>query len=207
MIGSLSFFQGMESGVLVLLATKVWGVRESTYGFFLAVAALGGLVGSALADGRVRRYGSAPTIIGAALVSGLSYLVMSTSHSWVVAAPAFALVGVAITGITVIATSLRQRLTPAHLMGRVGSAWRGIVWGAAPIGALTAGGLATLGGLRLPLMLAGALQCLVAVVFARPLLRSARNEGVPEEPDGGDGNPVELPVQTQSAPSGPVDPE
>jgi hypothetical protein len=62
-------------------------------------------------------------------------------------------------------------------MGRVGSAWRGVVWGTAPIGALFAGVLAALGGLRLPIFLAGALQILVAVVFARPLFRSIR-EGV-----------------------------
>ena len=43
MVGSLSLFQGMESGVLVLLATKVWGVREGAYGLFLAAAAVGGL--------------------------------------------------------------------------------------------------------------------------------------------------------------------
>jgi len=207
MVGSLSLFQGMESGVLVLLATKVWGVREGAYGLFLAAAAVGGLLGSALAEGRVRRFGSARTLIGAAIVSGVGYLIMASAHSWVVAAPAFALVGVAVTGITVITISLRQRLTPPHLMGRVGSAWRGLVWGAAPLGALLAGGVATLGGLRLPLVLAGGLQCVVAVVFARPLLRSTRNEGAPEEPGGGEGNPVELPVRTQSAPSGLVDPE
>ena len=115
--------------------------------------------------------------------------------------------GLAVTAITVVAISLRQRLTPPHLMGRVGSAWRGLVWGAAPVGALAAGSVATLGGLRLPLVLAGGLQCVVAVVFARPLLRSTRNEGAPEEPGGGEGNPVELPVRTQSAPSGLVDPE
>jgi hypothetical protein len=57
------------------------------------------------------------------------------------------------------------------------------------------------------LVLAGALQCVVAVLFARPLLRSTSNEGAPEEPGGGGGSPVELPVRTQSAPSGLVDPE
>jgi MFS family permease len=207
MVASLSLFQGMESGVLVLLATKVWGVSEGAYGLFIASAAVGGLLGSALADGRVRRYGSARTLIGAAVVSGGGYLVMASAHGWLLAAPAFALVGVAITVMSVVAISLRQRLTPPHLMGRVGSAWRGIVWGAAPVGAIAAGSVATLGGLRLPLVLAGALQCVVAVVFARPLLRSTRGDGTPEELSGSDGNPAELPVKTQSTPPGLVDPE
>lgn len=176
MVALLALFQGMEGGVLVLLATTKWGVREGAYGLFLATVAVGNLVGSALTDSQVRRFGSARTLIGAAVLSGVGYLIMASAHSWVLAAPAFALVGVAVAMITVVAISLRQRLTPPHLMGRVGGAWRGIVWGAAPVGALVAGTVATIGGLRLPLVLAGVLQCVVAVVFARPLLRSTRED-------------------------------
>jgi len=186
MVAALALFQGMEGGVLVLLATTEWGVREGAYGLFLAATAVGNILGSALADSQVRRFGSARTLIGAAVVSGVGYLLMASAHSWVLAAPAFALVGVAVSVITVVAISLRQRLTPNHLMGRVGSAWRGLVWGAAPVGALVAGSVATLGGLRLPLVLAGVLQCVVALVFARPLLRSTRND-TPKADSGRDG--------------------
>ena len=38
----------MEAGVLVLLATMEWGVRTGAYGLFLAVGAVGNLVGSLL---------------------------------------------------------------------------------------------------------------------------------------------------------------
>ena len=176
MVACLALFQGMEGGVLVLLATTEWGVREGAYGLFLASVAVGNLIGSALAEGQVRRFGSARTLIGAAVLSGVGYLIMASAHSWVLAAPAFTLVGVAVAVITVVAISLRQRLTPPHLMGRVGGAWRGIVWGAAPVGALAAGSVATIGGLRLPLVLAGGLQCAAAFVFARPLLRSTRDD-------------------------------
>ena len=93
MVASLSLFQGMEGGVLVLLATTEWGVREGLYGLFLAATAVGNLLGSALADGQVRRFGSARTLIGAAVVSGVGYLLMASAHSWVLAAPAFALGG------------------------------------------------------------------------------------------------------------------
>lgn len=207
MVASLSLFQGMEGGVLVLLATTEWGVREGAYGLFLAASAVGGLLGSALADGEARRFGSARALIGAAVVSGVGYLIMASAHSWILAAPAFALVGVAVTVITVLTVSLRQRLTPPHLMGRVGSAWRGIVWGAAPVGALVAGGVATIGGLRLPLVLAGVLQCVVAVVFAGPLLRSTRNDNPRADPGGSGKHAVGVRVATQSTPSGSHDPE
>ena len=179
MVGSLAGLQGMEAGVLVLLATTEWGVREGAYGIFLAAGAAGNLIGSLGANRLVRRFGSARTLIGAAVASGIGYLIMALAHGWQLAGPAFALVGIAVGAGAVVSSALRQRLTPEDLMGRVGGAWRGIVWGAAPVGALAAGTVATLGGLRLPLVLAGTLQCAVAVFLARPLVRGLRGGSQP----------------------------
>jgi MFS family permease len=178
-VASLAGLQGMESGILVLLATTEWGVREGAYGVFLAAGAAGNLLGSLAANGLVRRFGSARTLIGAGLISGVGYLIMALAHGWELAGPAFFLVGLAVGAGSVVAISLRQRLTPEDLMGRVGGAWRGLVWGAAPVGALAAGSLAAIGGLRLPLVLAGVLQCLVAALLARPLLQSLREDTRP----------------------------
>jgi MFS family permease len=176
-VSLLAGLQGMETGVLVLLATTLWGVRTGAYGLFLAAGAVGNLLGSVLTERFVGRFESGPTLIGTAVVSGLAYLAMAAAHGWKLAAPAYFVSGTAVAMLSVAAISLRQRLTPKDLMGRVGSAWRGIVWGTAPVGALFAGLLASLGGLRLPILVAGSLQILVAVVFARPLFRSIR-EGV-----------------------------
>lgn len=180
-VSSLAGLQGMETGVLVLLATTLWGVRTGAYGVFLAAGAVGNLVGSVVTERLVRRFGSASTLISSAVVSGLAYLVMAAAHSWKLAAPAYLVLGIAVGLGSVVAISLRQRLTPPDLMGRVGGAWRGLVWGAAPVGALLAGSLAALGGLRLPLVLAGVLQILVAVVLARPLFRSIREGAQPAQ--------------------------
>jgi MFS family permease len=178
-VSSLAGLQGMETGVLVLLATTLWGVHTGAYGVFLAVGALGNLVGSVVTERFVVRFGSASTLIGSAVVSGIAYLVMAAANGWQVAAPAYLVLGIAVGLGSVVAISLRQRLTPPDLMGRVGGAWRGVVWGAAPVGALLAGSLAALGGLRLPVLLAGVLQIIVAAVLARPLFRSIREGAQP----------------------------
>jgi MFS family permease len=175
LVTSLSALQGMESGVLVLLATKVWGVRVGAYGLFLAVIAVGNLVGSVSVDRLVRRFGSAQTLLGAAIISGVGYLLMASASGWHRAAPAAVLVGVAVSAGSICAVALRQRLTPPELMGRVSAAYRGIVWGAAPLGALAAGGLAAIATLRLPIVVAGALQITVALVLAWPLIASSRD--------------------------------
>ena len=177
----LAGLQGMETGVLVLLATTLWGVRNGAYGVFLAAGAVGNLLGSLLTERFVGRFGSAATLIGTAVLSGVAYLVMAAAKGWQLAAPAYFVSGAAVAMLSVVAISLRQRLTPPDLMGRVGGAWRGLVWGAAPVGALFAGSLAALGGLRLPIVLAGGLQILVAVVFARPLFRSIREGTQPAQ--------------------------
>jgi MFS family permease len=181
-VSSLAGLQGMETGVLVLLATTLWGIHTGAYGVFLAAGAMGNLVGSVITERLVGRFGSASILIGSAVVSGVAYLVMAAAHGWQLAAPAYFVLGIAVGLGSVVAISLRQRLTPPDLMGRVGGAWRGVVWGAAPVGALFAGSLAALGGLRLPILLAGVLQILVAAVLARPLFRSIR-EGAQPAPE------------------------
>ena len=191
LVASLAGLQGMESGVLVLLATKEWGISQGAYGLFLATGAAGALLGSFLADGVSRRIGGARALIAAAVTSGVGYLVMASAMSWELAAPAFALVGVAVGGGSVVALSLRQRLTPHDLMGRVGGSWRGIVWGAAPLGALAAGGIAVAGGIRLPLLIAGILQCAVALALARPLLKSIEHTRRPRRVAPRQGSPAE----------------
>jgi MFS family permease len=171
LIGSLAALQGLVSGVLVLIATRDWGVSASGYGAFLATQAAGLMVGAFLADRVARTIGNVAALIGCAGLSGVAYLVMGVAHVWLLAGAAFVFVGLAVGVGNPIAISLRQRVTPPELMGRVGSAWRGIVWGAAPTGALAAGGLAVVGGLRLPVFLAGGAQCVIALLLIRPLRR------------------------------------
>ncbi len=193
LVTALAGLQGMEAGVLVLLATTEWGVREGAYGLFLAVGAAGSLLGSLAANWLVRRFDSGRTLVTACFVSGVGYLIMAAAQGWQLAAPAFALGGFAVGVFVVVSVALRQRLTPAEAMGRVGAASRGIVCGAAAVGAIVAGGVAALAGLRVPLLLAGTLQCAVAVLLARPLVRSLR-EGMSRSVEAG----------TTSPPSGPA---
>lgn len=190
LIAALAGLQGLVSGVLVLVATRDWGVRPSEYGLFLAAGAAGNLPGALLSSRVARWLGSSLSLLLAALVAGGCYIVMATAHGWLVAGAAFALAGFVIGIGIVVSNTLRQRLAPPELMGRIGAAWRGIAWGAAPTGALIAGSVAVFGGLRLPLFLAGACQCGIAVLVAPMLLRRLGRrpeDGVPES--NGDNQP------------------
>jgi MFS family permease len=80
-------------------------------------------------------------------------------------------VGVVISGIAfastlwnIVTISLRQRIIPRHLQGRVNSAYRMVGMGAMPLGALLGGVLAGAWGLRVPFFTAAALLVVSTVL-------------------------------------------
>jgi hypothetical protein len=76
-------------------------------------------------------------------------------------------VAVAVGNVTTL--SLRQRVIPGELLGRVGAAFRLLLYGLVPLGALTGGLLTAALGVRIAIGIAGSLQ-LVVVALAAPLL-------------------------------------
>ncbi len=69
----------------------------------------------------------------------------------------------------VIAVSLRQRVTPDGMLGRVNSAYRLFAWGTRPIGALAGGLLGQLLGLRAVFLISAvvALSTLLGMIVVR----------------------------------------
>jgi hypothetical protein len=89
--------------------------------------------------------------------------------------------GFFVTMWNVVTVSLRQRIVPDELLGRVNSVYRMIGWGLIPVGALAGGFAARLGGLRAP-YLAGGVVCGLALLAALPVLLRARRtagQGMP----------------------------
>jgi MFS family permease len=169
--------------VLVLLVTEELGLQSSAYGIILAVAAVGGAAGGLAASWLIDRFGSAAALRGGLLVIGAVQIVLGVSHSAVLVTAALALGNVAFAIWLTAAASLRQALTPYHLLGRVTGAWRTAAVGAIPVGSLLGGLIAGGWGIRAP-FLAGAPLVLTAALFARSLtsaaIQSAR-AGAPAE--------------------------
>nr|WP_323376635.1 MFS transporter [Streptomyces sp. RB17] len=111
------------------------GHDDGTVGTVMAAAALGTIAGSLLVA-RVRRLlGFGPTWIGATALCGLACAGLGrvgTVPAVAVLAAAF-LAGVGIAGTC--SMSLRQEVTPEHLLGRVTSAYWTLQYSAAPAGA------------------------------------------------------------------------
>ncbi len=145
-------------GTLILTLFVVYAVRElaiptAILGLILGTGSVGALLGSLSAQTIQRRFGFGRTLISSMFLACLALLVLPFAHrttplvvSLLIAAFFINEVGVAISNVQVV--SLRQTLTPDHLLGRVNASYLLVVYGATPIGALAGGLLGGLFGLR-----------------------------------------------------------
>ncbi|MFC3505636.1 MFS transporter [Micromonospora krabiensis] len=163
---AINFFGSVTGGVLVLLATGPYQVPMSRYGLFVAVPAAGAIVGSLLAEHVVPRIGGGPTTWLAALVPAASYAILGLGHHTPLALAGMFCAAVASSLNQIVVSTLRQAAVPDELLGRVTAAYRLVVLGVIPLGAL-AGGLLGRGlGIRAPFIAAAVGLVLVTLPLA-----------------------------------------
>jgi MFS family permease len=150
LIGLLNVTLTAATAVLVLVAHERLGLGSVGYGLLFSAMALGGLVGALVGDRIVARVSASWTIRIGLLVEALTHLVLATSRDAVVVGAVLFAFGVHGSLWGMVASSLRQRLTPPHMLGRVGSTTLFISAGGNCVGALLGGVLATRFGLTAP---------------------------------------------------------
>jgi Transmembrane secretion effector len=155
----------------VLLATDRHGLNVAAAGFglFISAYAVGGVVGGLLTGRLNALLRPAPAVVVLAVVHGVAWPLMALAPDGWVAAPLLAVVGAAQTMTTVTNVGLRQVLAPADLLNRVTAAFRTLVNSASPIGAVLGGLVASVWGLRAPLVVAGVVLVVVALAAAPSL--------------------------------------
>jgi MFS family permease len=160
MTGLFNFATNATFAVFVLYAVgpdSAMGLTEAGYGLLFATIAAGSLVGALLADPIIRRLGRSRSmflgILGGVATVGIAAV---TTIPLVIAA-AFLVGGITNALWNVVAVSLRQRITPDHILGRINSSYRLVAWGTRPLGAAAGGLLAELLGLRAVFAVAAAL--------------------------------------------------
>ncbi|MEV8443310.1 MFS transporter [Actinosynnema sp. NPDC051121] len=163
--------------VMVLLVTKTLGAPATVYGLVLATGAAGGLIASAVA-GRLRPLlGVTGIIVLSITTMGASLLIAGAGSSVVLVAAMYGLGSFGVVLWSIQSASLRQRLIPRELRGRVGSVYRLIGWGGVPIGAALSGVLATAFGVRVPFFVGGTLLLLSLALV--PRFSNLRAEDIP----------------------------
>ena len=172
LLGIYNFANQMGQAVLVLLATQTLHVSTRGYGLLLAASAVGSVVGGLVNPILTRRMGMLPSLVLPALVDAAAFVGIGLAPGPIVVAALLAVQGFSVTMWNVVTVSLRQRVVPGHLLGRVNSVYRMLGWGLMPLGALAGGFVAHAAGLRAPYIVAG-LLCGLSALVALPLLLAA----------------------------------
>jgi MFS family permease len=169
LLGIYNFANQMGQAILVLLATQTLHVSTRGYGLLLAASAVGSVVGGLVNPMLTRRLGLLPSLVLPALAEAAAFVGIGLAPDPFVVAALLAVQGFAAAMWNVVTVSLRQRVIPGHLLGRVNSVYRMLGWGLMPLGALAGGFTAHAAGLRAPYIVAGVL-CALSALAALPLL-------------------------------------
>ncbi len=172
LLGIYNFANQMGQAILVLLATQTLHVSTRGYGLLLAASAVGSVVGGLVNPLLTRRLGLLPSLVLPAVIDAAAFVGIGLAPGPAVVAALLAVQGFSVTMWNVVTVSLRQRIVPGHLLGRVNSVYRMLGWGLMPAGALAGGFVAHAAGLRAPYIVAG-LLCLLSVLAALPFLLAA----------------------------------
>ena len=164
---SMNLFWSGWGALIVLYAVRPgpMGLSEFEYGVFLTAMAIGGLLGSVICE-RIQKFlgtrnALALDFIGTILLVGVPAL---TTNPFAVGAATF-FAGLGATVWIILVASIRQRLVPDELLGRVYSASRFVSWGIGPIGAMVAGFVAEVWGIRTMFVIGGIVSVGLLILF------------------------------------------
>ncbi|MEU4379807.1 MFS transporter [Micromonospora echinofusca] len=144
---------GAWFAIFVLYARDSLGLGALGFGLLLATGAGGGLAGSLVADRLIARFRHRHVLTWSmAITAGAPALLVVAPHRLAAVAVVVG-TSAAFAVLNVAALSLRQRLVPGDLLGRVVAASRMLSYGCAALGALAGGALAAGLGMAAPFLL------------------------------------------------------
>jgi MFS family permease len=158
----LSLADSAWFSVFVLYCLNALRLSDAQFGVLLAIGAVGGLLGGVVASNVASWTGRKNALRLSVWVTALSQLVIGLTESVAVAGAMLALSSSAFALWNTVSASLRQERTPPALLGRVSGAYRTLVAGAAPVGAVLGGLVATHLGIRAPFVLGAPVLAIAA---------------------------------------------
>ncbi|CAN5879946.1 MFS transporter [soil metagenome] len=180
-LGIMNGLTTLALATYVLFVQEILGLEATAFGVLMTAGAVGGVVGSLAAERVVGWIGKGASLFSTLIGGGATLIVTGLTSSAVLVWAMFSITSFLAVVWNVITVSLRQRVIPDGMLGRVNSVYRFFGWGMMSIGALIGGTVVTgsesLVGrewaLRLPFLLAGGIY-LLTFLYALPRLNSAR---------------------------------
>ena len=153
--------------IFVLFTQQRLDLGPLGFGALLAVGAAGGLTGAFAADRLVSGHRHRVVLLGAMAVATLTPALLLVAPELWAAATVVVATSAAFGVFNVVAVSLRHRLVPDVLLGRVTSTWRTLFYGGSASGAVVGGALASIRGLDAPFVLSAAIGVVALVGWWR----------------------------------------
>jgi MFS family permease len=180
MLGAANMCHMFAQSIFAKYVRDELGLGPRGFGLLLAATAIGSIVGGLVGARLARLIGPAVAIVlSYAMFAALEIIPAVLPRVWavVIAGVLMATFG---TVWNVITVSLRQRLIPQELFGRVNSVYRFIGTGTSAFGALIGGQIAFYFGLRATYLVSGVTLGIILVIGAPRLLRHSRTYMAPE---------------------------
>ena len=176
-LGALNLLGTMVAATFILYTQEVLNTSVFVFAVLGTAGAIGGIAGGLIAPKISEKIGSGPSLWLALAMGPIGAVIIGTTSAWQIVWVVLlfqSFFGVLWNTITV---SLRQRIIPTRLLGRVNSVYRFFGWGSIPIGMFLGGGVVTLAqyfvsremALRTPYFLGAGLGVLL-FIFAAPRL-------------------------------------
>jgi MFS family permease len=192
-----NLFSGIAFTLLPLLVLRDLGLGPATLGVMFSFGAIGGLLGAILTPRLTKLFGEGTALSISAVAFGVALLPLPLAAVFPGIALVLLPVGNFVTAFFVVLynitqVTLRQRLCPPRLLGRMNASIRFVVWGVIPLGSLLGGWLGTAVGIQASLWVAFAGTVLGALPVVLSPMTGMRE--LPRPDHAGSAEEAERPV-------------
>lgn len=183
-----SFFGGFYATLYVLYAIQVIGVTPAVLGILIAGGGVGALIGAVVSAPLARRFGLGPAmLLMAGLRAAVAFLTPLAASTPLALAIGLMFAGqiigdFAAVAFSIHAVSLRQTITPDHLLGRMNASMHFLAGGVHPFGILLGGALATIFGIQATLLIAAGGSVLAAAWVVLSPIPQMQTTAIPDPP-------------------------
>jgi hypothetical protein len=182
--GIANFFGSMQFPIMILFAQELIGLNAIQYSFLAYGAAIGGLVGSQVANKINAKLEESKTLLISVALFGIGMFAPYVTSNPFIVAGSFGLSSFGSVLWNVQAVSIRQALIPDNLLGRVNSVYRLLALGLNPIGAIFGGAIVKIldnsfsreFALRFPFLLGGIFMLILFLSAPRLLSQKLINK-------------------------------
>jgi MFS family permease len=176
-LGALNLLGTMVAATFILYTQEVLNTSVFVFAVLGTAGAIGGIAGGLIAPKISEKIGSGPSLWLSLAMGPIGAVIIGTTSAWQVVWVVLLFQSFFSILWNTITVSLRQRIIPTRLLGRVNSVYRFFGWGSIPIGMFLGGGVVTLAqyfvsremALRTPYF-AGAALGVLLFIFAAPRL-------------------------------------